>query len=265
MATVRWAWPDPTGFAPASAGRATGWWTDRPPFCSSGGTPAAPVSRGRQRLKDPGSPEQLRPLSGTTERPEPCRPGWTAAAVGNVAHPSARGRREGAEARGAARQRRGFCAAGQVQPSQRPAAPPAAPPAPATADKAHRKGRLTGSPSWAQPPGPGVRAQPAAPATMPDRQHLPQISRTITTRPGDTNGSPLPERPLAPQMAPWPSCSTPSSQKTFCKTTGPQTSPKPAHRDSLQSTRPRWPVLAGARRNQQSRTQRSPAQAHRTG
>lgn len=55
----------------------------------------------------------------------------------------------------------------------------------------------------------------------------PQISRTVTTRPGNTNGSPLPERPLAPRMAPWPSCSAASSQKIFPKMTA-RASPKPA-------------------------------------
>lgn len=91
----------PRGLAPASAGRAAGRRTDRPPSRSSGSTPAAPVSRGRPRLKDPGSPEQLRPFSGTTQRPEPCRPGWTGPAVGGVATRSAsRGPRCSATATG---------------------------------------------------------------------------------------------------------------------------------------------------------------------
>lgn len=122
------AWP--RGLAPASAGRAAGRRTDRPPSRSSGSTPAAPVPRGRPRLKDPGSAEQLRPFSGTTQRPEPCRTGWTGPAVGGVATRSASGRREGAEARGAARRRPGVCPAGQVQPSQSPAAPRGTPAAP---------------------------------------------------------------------------------------------------------------------------------------
>lgn len=134
-----------------------------------------------------------------------------------------------AEARGAARRRPGVCPAGQVQPSQRPAAPrgtPAAPPAPAPADEAHRKARLTESPCWAQPPALRVRAPTRCTCHHPGSPASPQISRPVTTRPGNTNGSPLPERPLAPQMAPWPSCSAASSQ-IFPKMTA-RASPKPA-------------------------------------
>lgn len=217
----------PRGLAPASAGRAAGRRTDRPPSRSSGSTPAAPVSRGRPRLKDPGSAEQLRPFSGTTQRPEPCRPGWTGPAVGGVATRSAsRGPRCSATATGGLSGGAGPAFTESSGTPRHPSGTPAAPPAPAPADEAHRKARLTESPCWAQPPALRVRAPTRCTCHHPGSPASPQISRPVTTRPGNTNGSPLPERPLAPQMAPWPSCSAASSQ-IFPKMTA-RASPKPA-------------------------------------